>query len=48
MSHRELSSVLCDEREESDGVGREASEGGAVYILIADAHYCIAETNTTL
>ena len=27
---------------------REAQQGGDICILMADSHYCIAETNTTL
>ena len=30
------------------GSGREAQKGGDICILIADAQYCTAETNTTL
>ena len=28
------------------GGGRETQEGGNIYILIADSHYCTAETNS--
>ena len=36
---RELSSVFCDDLEGCDGRGgREAQEGGVIYILIADSH----------
>ena len=33
---------------DSMGDGREAPEGGDLCILMADSHYCMAETNTTL
>ena len=31
-----------------EGGGREIQEGGDIYILMADSHCCMAETNTTL
>ena len=39
QTHRELSSVLCDNLQEWDGSGggREAQEGGDRYIHIADS-----------
>ena len=42
--HRELSSVLCDDRDGwQGGAGRRD-----VCVLIADSGCCTAETNTTL
>ena len=42
--------MLCDNLEWWDGVGcgREAQKGGAICILMADSHCCMAETNATL
>ena len=50
LYNRELNLVLCDNLEGWDGVGggREVQEGGGIYILMADSHCCMAETNTTL
>ena len=39
---RELSSVLCDDREGWE----EAQEGGDIHTRIADSICCVAETNT--
>lgn len=38
--------ILCDSLEGWDGVGggREVPEGGAICILMADSHRCMAET----
>ena len=49
VKHRELL-VLRGNLEWWDGVGcgREAQKGGAVGILMADSHCCMAETNATL
>ena len=42
--------MLCDGLEGRDGVegGREVQEGGAICMLMADSHCCVAETNITL
>ena len=53
VKHRELSSVLCDDREGWDGLwglagGRKAREGGDICVCIADSLCCTAETNPTL
>ena len=41
------SPVLCSVVTWVDGMG-EAREGHDVCIIMADLHYCMAETNTTL
>ena len=46
--YRELSSVLCDDREGGIGGGRGVQDGGDVCILRADSHCPTAETNTAL
>ena len=48
VSHRELSSVLCDDLERCQGDAEEAHHGGGVCIHKADSICCTAETNTTL
>ena len=42
--------MLCDHLEGWDGgwSGRDAQEGGDIYILMVDLCCCMAETNTTL
>ena len=47
---RELSLVLCDDREERDAVGarREVQEGGDTGTSVAASCWCMAEANTTL
>ena len=41
--------MLCDDLEGWDRVeGRKAQEGGDLYIIMADLHCCMAETNITL
>ena len=45
---RELSSGLCDDLEGWHGRGKEAQEGGEIWIQLADSLYCIVETNTAL
>ena len=41
--------MLCDDLEGWDGGnGRQAEEGEAICVLMADSHPCTAETNTTL
>ena len=48
-THRELSSVLCDELEDGVGVRVErGQEGGDVCIDIAESLHCTAETNAEL
>ena len=50
MQHRERSLVLCDDPGEAGwgAAGREAREGGAICIFIADSRNYTAETNTKL
>ena len=47
---RELKLVLCNNLEGWDGVGggREFPEGGDIRVPMADACWCMAETNTIL
>ena len=42
--------MLCDNTECWDGVEgeRKVRKGGYIYILMADSHHCMAESNTTL
>ena len=49
VEHRELRSVLCDDRGLGwrEGTG-EVQEGGDTCILKADSLHCTAETHTTL
>ena len=47
--HRELSSVLCDDRGAGWQVGTgEVQEGGDTCVHKADSLHCTAETHTTL
>ena len=47
---QEAQLVLCDNLEGWFGMGsgREIQEGGDICMIMADAHYCVVETNTTL
>ena len=40
--------MLCDDLEGRMGGGKEAQEGGYIYIVMTDLCCCMAETNTTL
>ena len=48
--NRELSSVLCGDLERQVGVGvrEEVREGGDPCMLMADSHFCMTGTSTTL
>ena len=47
---QEAQLVLCDNLEGWFGMGsgREIQEGGDICMIMADAHHCVVETNTTL
>ena len=40
--------ALCDDLERWEGEGREAQDGGNIYIIMTDSHSYMAETNITL
>ena len=46
--HRELSQVLCDDRDGGGGGGGRGTQEEGTCITMADACCCIAETNITL